>query len=127
MRIFHPCVAWISSDDKSDFTFAKQIFHREAISLARKGKFRCVPALRQGRVRRLFFCVISAQAFSHQAIGKSRKDSRADQGDLRCRGHPRSGVIPRIWMRFYMGGHRRLGSIGCFSSFKYSKLIFGRN
>ena len=32
------------------FTFAEQIFHREAISFARKGKFRCVPALRQVRV-----------------------------------------------------------------------------
>ena len=31
------------------FTFAEQIFHRKAISLARKGKFRCVPALWQVR------------------------------------------------------------------------------
>jgi hypothetical protein len=31
------------------FIFAKQIFHRKAISLARKGKFRCVPALWQVR------------------------------------------------------------------------------
>ena len=36
------------------FTFAEQIFHREAISFARKGKFRCVPALRQVRVAELF-------------------------------------------------------------------------
>ena len=31
------------------FTFAEQIFHREAISFARKGKFRCVPAVEQVR------------------------------------------------------------------------------
>mgnify|MGYP003513952442 CR=1 FL=1 len=36
------------------FTFAEQIFHRKAISLARKGKFRCVPALWQVRRRSLF-------------------------------------------------------------------------
>ena len=36
------------------FTFAEQIFHREAISFARKGKFRCVPALRQVRVTGAF-------------------------------------------------------------------------
>ena len=36
------------------FTFAKQIFHRKAISLARKGKFRCAPALSQVRQGVLF-------------------------------------------------------------------------
>ena len=37
------------------FTFAEQIFHRKAISLARKGKFRCVPALWQVRRVGAFF------------------------------------------------------------------------
>ena len=36
------------------FTFAEQIFHREAISFARKGKFRCVPALWQVRCGEFF-------------------------------------------------------------------------
>jgi len=40
------------------FAFAKQIFHREAISLAHKGKFRCVPAVEQVRMCR-FFCLYS--------------------------------------------------------------------
>ena len=42
------------------FTFSEKIFHREAISLARKGKYRCVPALWQARQAGLFVLFKSA-------------------------------------------------------------------
>ena len=39
------------------FTFAKQIFHREAISLARKGKFRWATCFTVGRPKDRFFFI----------------------------------------------------------------------
>ena len=76
------------------FIFAKQIFHREAISFARKGKFHCAPALRQARHPQTFlgkdaflnsfawlmpFCPVAASntsKVSTSASGSSRPITR---------------------------------------------------
>ena len=67
------------------FTFAEQIFNREAISLARKGKFRCVPALRQARrgvAVFVFAAPLQAQLAGGQAASFTKKHYAVKRREL---------------------------------------------
>ena len=82
------------------FTFAEQIFHREAISLARKGKFRCVPALWQVRRSRHFYFLKSLLYFEDSEDKLTHKlggdhGQREQKSEQKLVGGERSGPQKR--------------------------------